>query len=118
MKRNPKLFLEHILESITLIEEYTQDVTKETFMESMKVQDMVLRRLEIIGEAVKNIPEDIKSAHADIPWKSIAGMRDKLIHQYFSIDLKLTWNVVKNQLPTLKQNISAMLENWNNDEQH
>ena len=114
MKRNPKLFLEHILESITLIEEYTQDVTKETFMESMKVQDMVIRRLEIIGEAVKNIPEDIKNTHADIPWKSIAGMRDKLIHEYFGVDLKLTWNVVKNELPTLKKNISAMLENWNN----
>ncbi len=117
MKRNPKLFLEHILESIALIEEYTQDVTRETFLESMKVQDMVIRRLEIIGEAVKNIPEHIKREHANIPWKSIAGMRDKLIHEYFGVDLKLTWNVVKNELPTLKKNIRTMLENWENYEQ-
>jgi len=112
MKKNPKLFLEHILECIDLIEEYTRDVTTEHFMESVKTQDMVIRRLEIIGEAVRNIPENIRKDFNHIPWRSIAGMRDKLIHEYFGVDLKLTWNVVVNELPALKKNIAEVLNNY------
>ncbi len=112
MKKNPTLFLEHILECIALIEEYTRDVTPENFMQSVKTQDMVIRRLEIIGEAVRNIPENIKKTYNNIPWRSIAGMRDKLIHEYFGVDLKLTWNVVVNELPVLKKNITEILINY------
>lgn len=103
MKKNPQVFLEHILESIGMIENYTKNQTIDDFMISVMIQDMVIRRLEIIGEAVKNLPEDIKEANQNIPWKSIAGMRDKLIHEYFGVDLKLTWNVVINDLPGLKK---------------
>jgi len=113
MKKNPKLFLEHILECIILIEEYTRDVTLEDFIESVGTQDLVIRRLEIIGEAVRSIPENIRKTHNHIPWKSIAGMRDKLIHEYFGVDLKLTWNVVVNELPELKKNITEILNNYN-----
>jgi uncharacterized protein with HEPN domain len=105
MKHDPKPFLEHILESINLIQEYAQNVTKDEFLKSVKLQDMIIRRLEIIGEAVKNLPADVKKMHKDVPWKRIAGMRDKLIHEYFGVDLKLTWKVVEKELPTLKQRI-------------
>jgi uncharacterized protein with HEPN domain len=109
MKKNPKLFLEHILESITLIEEYTGNLTLDDFIISIMTQDMVIRRLEIIGEAIKNLPNEIKEKNQNIPWKSIAGMRDKLVHEYFGVDLKLTWNVVVNELPGLKKNIVEIL---------
>lgn len=83
MKKQPITFLEHILESIGLIEEYLSGATKEEFFNSVKLQDLAARRLEIIGEAVKNLPQELKDRYQDIPWKEISGMRDKLIHEYF-----------------------------------
>ena len=79
MKKNPKIFLEHILESIRLIEEYSKDKTKDDFRDSFPLQDMIIRRLEIIGEAVKNLPQELKDNNTNVQWKRIAGMRDKLI---------------------------------------
>ena len=110
MKKNHRIFLEHILQSINLIEEYTSGKTKDDFLKSVALQDMVLRRLEIIGEAVKNIPEEIRQKYSDIPWRKIAGMRDKLIHGYFMVDIEFTWGVVKKDLPGLKEQISKILE--------
>lgn len=106
MKKDTKIFLEHILESINLIEEYMQDKTKTEFLETNQLQDAVIRRIEIIGEAVKNIPDDIKEKYKDIPWRNIMGMRDILIHQYFGVDLELTWEVINNNIPELKKQIS------------
>jgi len=108
MKKDTKIFLEHILESINLIEEYMQDKTKTEFLETKQLQDAVIRRIEIIGEAVKNIPDDIKEKYKDIPWRNIMGMRDILIHQYFGVDLELTWEVINNNIPELKKQISSV----------
>lgn len=110
MKKDPKVFLDHILECIKLIEEYTKGKTRDDFLSSVGFQDMVVRRLEIIGEAVKNLPQEIKEKHPDIPWKRIAGMRDILIHEYFGIDLGLTWEVVEKELPSLKKMIIEIKE--------
>lgn len=114
MKRNPRVFLSHILQSIDLIGSYTQGITRDLFIQSVGVQDQVIRRLEIIGEAVKRLPADIKDRHPGIPWKKIAGMRDVLIHEYFGVDLKLTWEVVQRDLPALKTVISSELSGFEN----
>lgn len=92
-------YLDDILESIELVETYTRQLSKKDFLASHQVQDSVLRRIEIIGEAVKNIPPNVRDAYPEIPWQNIAGMRDIVIHEYFRVDLELTWAVVKKELP-------------------
>ena len=111
MKRDAKIFFEHILASIALIEGYTEGKTKEDFLCSIQLQDSVIRRIEIIGEAIKNIPTETKKNYPHIPWKKIAGTRDILIHEYFGIDLELTWEVVMKDIPDLKTKLIEINEN-------
>jgi uncharacterized protein with HEPN domain len=112
-KRDTRVFLEDILESIEKIEEYTTDVNEEEFYENTFVQDAVIRRLEVIGEAVKNIPDDFRVKYPDIPWRQIAGMRDVLIHAYFGVNLRRVWKVIKEDIPELKLKILKILEDIN-----
>ena len=109
-------FIEHILESIELIKRYTEGRSLEEFLNDVQFQDSVIRRLEIIGEAVKNIPDDIKKEHPEIPWKEIAGMRDIVVHGYFGIDLELTWRTVERDIPELERKISAIYEELKSSE--
>jgi uncharacterized protein with HEPN domain len=103
MKKDPVIFIEHILECIELIERYLDGKRKNDFLESTQLQDAVIRRIEVIGEAVRNIPSDFRSNYPNIPWNEIAGMRDILIHKYFGIDLELTWEVAIRDIPALKE---------------
>jgi uncharacterized protein with HEPN domain len=111
VKKDAETFIEHILECIALIEEYSENKTVDDFLDSVQLQDAIIRRIEIIGEAVKNIPNAIKAEHPEIPWKKIAGMRDIIIHEYFGIDLELTWEVITRDLPDLKKKMLRIREN-------
>ena len=112
MKRRPKLFLADIFGSIELIERYTKGLTYEKFLKNNTIQDAVLRRLEIIGEATKNIPLGIKEKNPNIPWKEMAGMRDILSHEYFGIIMKRIWDTTLKDLPELKKQIKNLLEKF------
>ncbi|MEM5792978.1 MAG: DUF86 domain-containing protein [Candidatus Aenigmatarchaeota archaeon] len=108
MKRD-EIFLRHILENISLIQQSLLNVKKQDFLKDREKQDANLRRLEIIGEAAKNISNRLKQKYSSVPWKEIAGTRDKLIHNYFGVDLELTWEIIKVDLPKLKKEIEKIL---------
>ncbi|OGF64840.1 hypothetical protein A2Z53_02505 [Candidatus Giovannonibacteria bacterium RIFCSPHIGHO2_02_42_15] len=107
--KNPKIFLEDILESIIRIEKYVKGKTKKEFLDNYEKQDAIIKRLEIIGEAVKNISPEIKKKHPEIPWKDMAGMRDILVHEYFGVIMDRVWDTAKNDIPKLKKQIKELL---------
>ena len=109
MRKNIRIFLLHILESIERIESITAGISREKFLESEMIQDAVIRRLGIIGEAVINLPQSFKNNHQEIEWKKIAGTRDIIIHEYFGVDLKLTYKIIEKDIPELKEKISELL---------
>jgi len=110
MKKDPKIFLSHILENIELIEKDMSGVSKNDFINNKLLQDAIIRRVEVIGEAVKNLPDEFKEIHVNVPWKKIAGTRDFIVHEYFSIDLDLVWEITQKELAGLKKNIVNLLE--------
>ena len=108
MKRDSTLFLEDILESIKAIEDFSKVMKKEDLLSDRLKQSAIVREIEIIGEAVKNIPDSFTSKHPKIPWGKIAGMRDIVTHRYFRVDLDAVWNVIKKDLPVLKKQIQKI----------
>ena len=113
MKRNMKLYLQDIWESISAIEEYAQLLSEDEFYSNRLVQDAIVRRLEIIGEAAKNIDDNFRDRYPQIPWKKIAGMRDVIAHEYFGVRLDRVWDVVRKDLPDLKEKIMFIMEREN-----
>ncbi len=103
-------FLKHILDEINFLEKNSKGLNFSKFVPNGTTTRAFIRSLEIIGEASKKIPSDFKEQHKDVEWKSIAGMRDKLIHDYFGVDFELVWDVVKNKLPKLKKKIEKILK--------
>lgn len=113
MKRDDRLYLKHILDSITQIGEYIAGLDYNTFLQAKLVQDGVIRQLEIIGEATKNVSDSLKKNNPAVPWKDIAGMRDKLIHNYFGVDIQAVWETAQDDLPLVRQELLNILENLN-----
>lgn len=104
-KRGDIEFLDDISESIRRLEIYTQNMGYEDFLEDIRTQDAVIRNLEIIGEASKNITDEFKEKHPQILWKGLAGIRDKLIHHYFGVNLEIVWTIIDEDLPVLRKEI-------------
>lgn len=107
--RDHRDFLQDILDAITDIESFIDNVSYEEFVEDRKTLNAVIWSIGVIGEATKNIPDKIKTEHKDIPWKRMAGMRDKLIHGYFGVDTKTLYKTAKEDIPPLKAPIKKML---------
>src|SRR3989344_1311776 len=105
MKRDESFFLGDIIESIEAIEEFSKGLTKEELMSNRLKRDAIVRNVEIIGEAVKNISKNIKEKYPKVEWRKIAGIRDVMIHAYFGIDMEKVWNVIKEDLTKLKKQI-------------
>lgn len=109
MKRQYNLFIKDMLECIERIEEFTGDMNFKEFLADDKTKSAVVRKLEIIGEAAKNIPKNIRQKHKELPWSDMAKMRDKIAHFYFGIDYEIVWEVIKRRLPEIKPIIQGIL---------
>jgi uncharacterized protein with HEPN domain len=103
-------FLQDILEAICQLEKMTQYLSFAEFSTKIEIFLSAVKLIEIIGEAVKNIPDEVRVNYPNIPWKNIAGMRDKLVHEYWAIDEKVVWKVIQNNLPQLKKIIISIIE--------
>jgi len=109
MQRDYTAYLNDILKAINKIENYAGNLTLDDFSDSNLYQDAIIRNLEIIGEAVKHIPNTLQKKYPDVEWKKIAGLRDILAHAYFGIDIEIVWDVVQNKLPEFKEQIKLIL---------
>ena len=110
--KDDRVYLEHIRDALDDIAKYTS-VGREAFFTDRMRQDATLRKLQVIGEAVKNVSEDIKSRQPQIPWKQIAGLRDKVVHDYFGVNLAIVWVVIDRDLPELAIAVAALLSSPN-----
>ncbi|MBU1600016.1 DUF86 domain-containing protein [bacterium] len=114
--RDYKLYLQDILDAINAIEKFVGKMEFDDFTDDDKTQSAVIRKFEIIGEATKNIPDSIKMKYPQIPWKRMAGMRDKLIHFYFGVNPRLVWQTIKHRIPELKPLIEQVIGEKNEGE--
>jgi hypothetical protein len=104
-KRGVKLYLDDIEDAIKKIEEYTSGLVADQFYEDYKTIDAVIKNLTVIGEASKNIPPEIKEKYSEVPWEEIAGMRNKVVHEYFGVDEEILWKTIEEDLPIFKEQI-------------
>lgn len=109
MSKDPNVFLRHILDECSYILSISEHLSFEDFLEDETLKRAVVRSLEIVGEATKKIPADFKETWNTIQWKNMAGMRDRLIHDYMGVNYSIVWDVMKNKIPEIHQEISSFL---------
>jgi uncharacterized protein with HEPN domain len=112
MEKDEKIYLRHILDAIALIEEYITGVDEATFLKKNLQQDGVIRQLEIIGEASNHISKDLQNTYTEVPWADMIGMRHKLIHDYFGVDLEKVWLTAQEDIPYLKEKMRGILSDF------
>ena len=112
MKKDDTIYLQHILDVIKTIESYLRGVSEAKFNATSLLQDGAIRQIEIIGEAVRHISNDLRKTYPEVPWEDIARLRNKLIHDYFGVDLEKVWVTAKEDLPPLKKQIVQILKDY------
>jgi uncharacterized protein with HEPN domain len=112
MAHDEMLYLRHMLDAIDIVEEYLRGVNEDKFKNTRLIQDGVIRQIEIIGEAARHISKDIRKSYPEIPWQDVAGMRDKLIHDYFGVDIEKVWDTACDDLPILRKQVVGILKDF------
>ena len=110
MGKDYKAYISHILESIMLIEQYTQNISFEEFEKDRKTIDAVIRNFEVIGEAINNIPDEVRERYPDVEWSEAVGFRNVMIHNYFGLDLEAVWDTIRKNIPDLKKHVKKVLD--------
>jgi len=109
MKRNEIVYLRHILDAIEQIEKYLRGVSVERFLRTRLLQDGVVRQLEIVGEASRNLSPEFRQSYSTVPWDQIIGLRNRMIHAYFNVDPQIVWEITQGDLPALKRQVKHIL---------
>ena len=117
MKKDDCVYLHHIIDAFLQIEHYTDGVTYEEFLSNRLLQDGVIRQLEVMGEAARNLSEDLRNEYPKIPWRQMISLRNRMIHAYFNVNLQIIWEIIQGDIPNLKQETMHILETLNQKSQ-
>ncbi|MEO0249410.1 MAG: DUF86 domain-containing protein [candidate division WOR-3 bacterium] len=109
MKKDDTVYLKHILDAINQIVDYVRPIAYEGFVRNRMLQDAVVRQLEIIGEASRNVSADFQAQHSEIPWTQMIGMRNRIAHDYLNVDMEIVWDIVEHDLTSLEEQIKKIL---------
>ena len=117
MKKDDTVYLRHIIDAFLQIERYTNGVTYEEFLSNSLLQDAVIRQLEVMGEAARNLSADLQNEYPAIPWRQMISLRNRMIHAYFNVNLQIIWEIIQGDIPNLKQDMMLVLETLNQKSQ-